>query len=176
MHCDVHEQPCCGLCGCTEHRKSERVDTIENAVQFLKENRQIDSLLTEVSTLKRKLMTAKTKGETNLSAIEKTVDENVAKTEEEVLSKVQFFENLKKEFVNEINLILKKGREELQKEVVNLEDGIFYTDHLETVLKRATTDNTGTLMQFIIVKEQLKKAKLQTIKCKYFSRKNHQIG
>lgn len=102
-------------------------------------------------------MTAKTKGETNLSAIEKTVDENVAKTEEEVLSKVQFFENLKKEFANEINLILKKGREELQKEVVNLEDGIFYTDHLETVLKRATTDNTGTLMQFIIVKEQVKK-------------------
>lgn len=63
MHCDEHEQPCCGLCGCTEHRKSERVDTIENAVQFLKENRQIDSLLTEVSTLKRKLMTAKTKEE-----------------------------------------------------------------------------------------------------------------
>lgn len=38
---------------------------------------------------------------------------------------------------------------------------IFYTDYVETVLKRTTTDNTDTLMQLIIVKEQLKKAELQ---------------
>lgn len=164
MYCHDHEQPCCGLCGCTEHRKCERVDTLENAVQFLKENRQIDSLFNEVSTLKRKLMKAKTKAEINLSDIENTVDENVAKTEEEVLSIVQYVENLKKKFVDEIFSTLKKGREELQKEVANLEDGIFYTDYLETVLKRATTDNTDTLMQYIIVKEQLKKAKLQTFR------------
>lgn len=38
---------------------------------------------------------------------------------------------------------------------------IFYTDYVETVLKRTTTDNTDTLMQLIIVKEQLKKAEPQ---------------
>lgn len=157
MYCHDHEQPCCGLCGCTEHRKCERVDTVENAVQFLKENRQIDSLLNEVSTLKRKLTKAKIKGETNVSAIENTVDENVSKTEDEVLSIVQYVENLEKEFVDEIFSTLKKGKEELQKKVANWEDGIFYTDYLETVLKRATTDNTDTLMQYIIVKEQLNK-------------------
>lgn len=166
MYCHDHEQPCCGLCGCTEHRTCERINTIENAVEFLKEGGEIDLLLSEVSTLKRKLMTAKTKGEMNLSDIENTVDENVAKIEKEFLSKVQYFENLKKEFVDKIFSTLKKGREELQREVAHLEDGIFYTDHLETELKRSntTTNNTEALMQFIVVKEQLKKAKLQTFR------------
>lgn len=166
MYCHDHEQSCCGLCGCTEHKKCERVDTIENAVQFLKENRQIDSLLNEVSTSKRKLMTAKTKGEMNMSDIENTVDENVAKTEDEFLCIVQFFEKLKKDFVHEIFLTLKKGREEFQREVANLEDGILYTDHLERELKRAktTTINTDTLMQLFMVKKQLQRAKLQTFR------------
>lgn len=47
-----------------------------------------------------------------------------------------------------------------------MEDGIFYTDHLERELKRAktTTINTDTLMQLIMVKKQLQRAKLQTFR------------
>lgn len=44
--------------------------------------------------------------------IENIVDENVVKIEDEFLCIVQFFENLKKDFVYEIFLIFKKGREE----------------------------------------------------------------
>lgn len=44
-----------------------------------------------------------------------------------------------------------------------MEDGIFYTEYLETGLKKTKkpTNNTEALMRFIIVKEKIKKAKLQ---------------
>lgn len=33
LYCHDHDQPCCALCGGTEHRTCEKVDTIENAFQ-----------------------------------------------------------------------------------------------------------------------------------------------
>lgn len=47
-------------------------------------------------------MKAKTEGTINLSEIDITVDEKIAKTEKEFLNLMQQFENLKKEYVNEV--------------------------------------------------------------------------
>lgn len=38
LYCHDHEKPWCALYGGTDHRKCERVDTLENAVRFLKES------------------------------------------------------------------------------------------------------------------------------------------
>lgn len=85
------------------------------------------------------------------------------KLKKEFLNVIQHFENLKQEYVDEVYSTLKKGRDKLQREIANLEDGIFYTEYLETGLEKTkkTTNNTEALMQFIIVKEKIKKAKLQ---------------
>lgn len=60
--------------------------------------------------------------------------------------------------------LLKKAEKNFKRRLQIGKMEFFYTDYLETVLKRATTDNTDTLMQYIIVKEQLNKTKLQTFR------------
>lgn len=83
LYCHDHEQPCCALCGGTEHRKCEKVDTLEHVAHVLRESGQMDSLLYEVNAFKEKLQTAQGKQELNISEIENTIDKNVARTEKE---------------------------------------------------------------------------------------------
>lgn len=84
MYCYDHEQPCCGLCVGTNHRKCEEVDTVETAAQFLRESGQMDTMICEMNAFKKNLLKVKTDETFNISEIENAVDNTVAKTEEEV--------------------------------------------------------------------------------------------
>lgn len=93
MFCHDNKQLCCELCSNTDKIKCERVNKLEDAVQFLKESGEIDLLLSETNTFKQKLMKAKTEGTMSLSEIINTV-------EEDILNLMQHFEHVKKEYVN----------------------------------------------------------------------------
>lgn len=117
MYCHEHEQPCCGLCVGTEHRKCEKVDTVENVAHILRESRKMDCMLSDLNTFRRNLMKVKNEEMNNISEIENMVDESVAKLEEETSDIMQHIEQLKKEHINEMFLTQKNGREKLQREI-----------------------------------------------------------
>lgn len=137
LYCHDHEQPCCALCGGTEHRKCKKVDTIENAVHFLRESGQMDSILNKIKTLKKRLLIAKTRHEKNVSEIESTVDENIAKTEKIFLALAERLEKMKKNYTDEMFSNLKKGKEKLQREIEKFDDAILCVDYCETCIEQA---------------------------------------
>lgn len=161
LYCHDHEQPCCGLCGGTEHRKCEKVDTIENVAHILRESGQMESLLKDVNAFKEKLQTAKTKQEQNISDIENTIDKNVARTEEEFLNLVKHLEKLKKEHVDSMFSTLKKSKEMLQREIEKIVDGVCCVDSCKTGIEDAqeTWNNTESVLKFVIAKEKFQKVK-----------------
>lgn len=161
MFCHDHEQPCCGLCVGTEHRKCKRVDTVENAAHFLRGSGQMDSMLCEVNAFKKNLLKVKTEEMNNVSEIESTVDENVAKTEEEVLALVQHIEHLKKKHIDEMFLTLKEGREKLQREIEKIEDGVFCVDNCKEEIEKAqgAQNNIEMIMKFFTAKKKFHKIK-----------------
>lgn len=85
LYCHDHDQPCCALCGGTEHRTCEKVDTIENAFQGFKKSEKMNTIQNEVKEFKKKLLRKKNEKEKNLLEIENTVEENITETEEEFL-------------------------------------------------------------------------------------------
>lgn len=50
MFCHDDKQLCCELCNNTDHITCERVNKLEDALQFLKESGEIDLLLNEINT------------------------------------------------------------------------------------------------------------------------------
>lgn len=166
MYCFDHEQPCCGLCVGTEHRKCEKLDTIENAAHTLRESEKLDCMLCEVTAFRQNLLKVKTEEMNNISEIENTVDKNVAKIEEETFAIVQHIEKLKKEHIDEMFLTQKKVREKLQKEIDKIDDGVFCVDNCKKEIEKAqgTEDNTEMIMKLFTVKEKFKKIRQNNFK------------
>lgn len=158
LYCHDHEQLCCGLCGGTEHRKCDRVDTIKDAVKFLRENGQMESMLNELNAFQMKYLKAKTEEEKNLSEIENRVDENVANAEREYLDLVQHLEKLKSKHIDELFTSLKEGREKLQRKIERLDDGILCLNHTKTEMEDAqkkTENDTDVLAKFVSARRKL---------------------
>lgn len=156
--CHDHEQPCCALCAGTEHRKCDSVDTIEDAVKFLRENGQMDSLLNELNAFQMKYLKAKTEEEKNLSEIENTVDENVANAEREYLELVQHLDKLKSKHIDELFTSLKEGREKLQRKIERLDDGILCLNYSKTEIedaKKKTENDAEVIAKFVSAKRKL---------------------
>lgn len=166
MYCHDHEQPCCGLCVGTEHRKCEKVDTVENAAHFLRESGQMDFMICEVNAFKKNLLKVKTEEINNISEIENTVDENVAAIEEETMAIVQHIEQLKKEHIDELFLTQKKGREKLQREIEKKEDGVFCIDKCKEEITKAqgTKNDVEMIMKLFTAKEKFHKIKQSNFK------------
>lgn len=166
MYCYDHEQPCCGLCVGTEHRKCEKVDTVENAAQCLRESEQMDTMLCEMNAFKKKLLKVKTDETFNISEIENAVDNTVAKTEEEVSAIVQHIEQLKLAYLDELFLSQKNGREQLQREIEKIEDGIFCIDKCKEEIEKAQGTKNGVemIMNFFTAKEKFHKIKQSNFK------------
>lgn len=161
LYCHDHEQPCCALCGGTEHRKCEKVDTLEHVAHVLRESGQMDSLLYEVNAFKEKLQTAQGKQELNISEIENTIDKNVARTEKEFLDMVKQLEKLKQEHLDLMFSTLKKSRQMLQTEMEKIADGVSCVDSCKTGIEDAkdSCNNTEAVVKFVIAKEQFQKVK-----------------
>lgn len=137
LYCHDHDLPICGLCGGTEHRKCEKVATIENALQALKESGKMNTLLNDIKEFKKKLLREKTEKENNLLEIENMVEENITETEEEFLAVMQHFQQLKTDYIDEMCTTMKKGRDKLQREIEKFEDGIHFVDNCEAAIKSA---------------------------------------
>lgn len=158
LYCHDHEQACCALCGGTEHRKCDRVDTVEDAVTFLRENGQMESLLNELSAFQMKYLKAKTEEEKTLSEIENTVDENVANVEKEYLELVHHLEKLKSKHIEELFVSLKEGKEKLQRKIERLDDGILCLNHSKTEVEDAqkkTENDAEVLAKIVSAKRKL---------------------
>lgn len=161
LYCHDHEKLCCGLCGVTEHRKCKRVDTLDNAVHFLKESGEMDSLLCKVNKFRTNLLKVKTEEMNNISEIESTVDEIVANTEGEASALVQHIEHLKKKHIDEMFLTLKEGRGKVQREIDKIEDGVFCVDNCKEEIEKAqgAENNIEMIMKFCTAKESFHKLK-----------------
>lgn len=161
LYCHDHEQLCCCLCGSTEHRKCDRVDTLEDALNFFRENGLIDTLLKEINIFKEKLQKAKTDGDKIISDIDCTVDNNVGETENECLVLVQHMEKLKVEYIDKLLSTAKISKEKLQREIEKLEDGIFCVDNCKSLIENANSSKSDieTLRQFFKAKEKFQHAK-----------------
>lgn len=157
MYCHDHDQPCCGLCVGTAHRKCEKVETIENAVHFLRKSGQMDSLLNKVITFRKQMLSAKYEEEKNISEIESKVEEDVAKTEK----LVKHIEDLKTQYVNELFSNLKKGKDKLQREIEKIEDGVLCVDNCKAKLEMAkeTENNVEAIVKFVTAKKHFQEAK-----------------
>lgn len=166
MYCHEHEQPCCGLCVGTEHRKCEKVDTVENVAHILRESRKMDCMLSELNTFRRNLMKVKNEEMNNISEIENMVDESVAKLEEETSDIMQHIEQLKKEHINEIFLTQKNGREKLQREIEKIEDGVSCVDNCKEEIEKAkgTENNEDLILKYFTAKEIFQKIKQNNFK------------
>lgn len=161
LYCHDHDQPMCGLCGGTEHRKCEKVDTIENALQVIRESGQIDSLLNKMIEFQKKLLKVKTEEEKNISEMESKVDEYLVKTEEEMLALVDKLEKMKREHSDEIASTTKQGKEKLQKEIDKLEDVILCIDHCKAGMEKTQSAgiDTDILIQFSRAKKKFQSVK-----------------
>ena len=156
LYCADHEQPCCGLCGVTEHKKCNNVYTIDIAGQRLKENGDIDSILNDTNTYKEELFRAKANSENNILEIENTVDAKRSQFEEEFKLIIQHLNDLKNKFLDELSTTLKRGREELSNQILTLEDGILCINYCKNGIQMAkdADSNTERLMKFHTALEQ----------------------
>lgn len=159
LYCHDHEQPCCALCGGTEHRKCEKVDTLENAVRFLKESGEMDSILNKIKTFKKRLLNAKTRQEKNVSEIESTVDENIAKNEKIFLDLAERLDKMKTVYTDEMCSNLKKGKAKLQSGIEKFEDALLYVSYCESGIEQAkgSENLSEAMVKFITAKEKFQK-------------------
>lgn len=159
LYCHDHEQPCCALCGGTEHRKCERVDTLENAVRFLKGSGEMDSILNKIKTFKKRLLNAKTRQEKNVSEIESTVDENIAKNEKVFLDLAERLDKMKTVYTDEMCSNLKKGKAKLQSEIEKFEDALLCVNYCESGIEQAKVSQnfSEAMVKFITAKEKFQK-------------------
>lgn len=150
----------------TEHRKCEKVDTIENAAHTLTESGKMDCMLCEVNAFRKNLLKVKTEEINNISKIENRVDSKVAKIEKEALTLVQHIEQLKKEHINEMLLTQKKCREKLEREIEKIQDCIFCVDKCKEELEKAqgTENNVDVVMKWFTAKEKFHKIKQNDFK------------
>lgn len=170
LYCHDHEQPCCALCGGTEHRKCERVDTLENAVRFLKESGEMDSILNKIKTFKKRLLNTKTRQEKNVCEIENTVDENIAKTDKIFLDLAERLDKMRAVYTDEMYSNLKKGKAKLQSEIEKFEDAILCVDYCETSIEQAkgSKNDSEAMVKFVSAKEKFQKISHFDFKQMYF--------
>ncbi|XP_078330614.1 protein meiotic P26-like [Crassostrea virginica] len=146
LYCSQHEQPCCGLCGATEHKKCKNVELITTAAQSLKKSGKFNSLIKETKAFKEKLFLANSNLKNNISEIESQMDEKKSRFESEFRSMIQHLEKLKNDFLEEMSLTLKEGKEKLQGEIERLENGILCTNSCINGLEMAMNAANETEM------------------------------
>lgn len=106
---------------------------LDNAVLFLRDNAQMNSILNKVNTFQQQLIKIKIAGGNNISEIENAVDNYVAKTE--------------------------KGRERLRRDLDKLEDGSFCLISCKREIEQTlgTENENGAVLKFASVKDKLRK-------------------
>ncbi|XP_061167814.1 uncharacterized protein LOC133176759 [Saccostrea echinata] len=137
LFCYKHEQTCCIICGGTEHRKCDSVETVEKAAQNYKESGEIDSILADVKSFRQKLIDAKDKQERNITELEDTFDKMSDETEKEINDIVRLIERLKREQLDEFSAAIKEGKEKLIRNVITFNDGIQCAEFCSNKLEKS---------------------------------------
>ncbi|XP_048748893.2 tripartite motif-containing protein 45-like [Ostrea edulis] len=173
LYCFDHEQPCCAMCGGMEHRRCEQFDTIENAVHVFKESGKVDSIMDDVNKFKSKLEKAKDEEEKNITEIENSVDEMIARSEEDFKTLLDHLQKLQHEHIEEISSSLKKSKEKLQTCIGTLTDGIQCAEYCSKMFEQARISEYET--EFIM-KFHTSKITYEHLKHVNFSRKRIMIS
>lgn len=122
-----HEESCCTMCVSTTHRKCESVEPIGETATKLREyfeGKEFDLLLEHVEILEDKLMKTKTEQEMCVRRLENTSDrisEETERVSEEAFHHLQY---LKNQFLTNVSKGVKKSKENYEKNINSLLDGI----------------------------------------------------
>ncbi|XP_061190739.1 E3 ubiquitin-protein ligase Midline-1-like [Saccostrea echinata] len=147
LYCFKHEQPCCIICGGTEHRQCDSVEAVEKAEETYRACGKIDSMLEDMRSLRQKLINAKVEQERNITELEDTLDKVTEETEKELNDIIHLIERLKTEHLDEFSAAVKKGKEMLTRNVAIFSDGIQCAEFCFDILEKAKEkQNESTLM------------------------------
>ncbi|XP_062616147.1 uncharacterized protein LOC134277866 [Saccostrea cucullata] len=161
LFCNDHKALCCTMCVSTEHRKCDRVDTVEVAAKSLRESGKLSGLLTEVKNLEKKLTGSKARQEKNITEIEDSVDSLTEKAEKELKILVEHLEKLKNDLLQKISVAGKTSQEKIRKSLEIVTDGISCAKSCGDKVERAMEKGSDVqlLMEYYLARatqEQMK--------------------
>lgn len=119
----------------------------------------MDSILNKIKTFKKRLLNAKTRQEKNVSEIESTVDENIAKNEKIFLDLAERLDKMKTVYTDEMCSNLKKGKAKLQSGIEKFEDALLYVSYCESGIEQAkgSENLSEAMVKFITAEEKFQK-------------------
>ncbi|XP_062619399.1 probable E3 ubiquitin-protein ligase MID2 [Saccostrea cucullata] len=163
VYCHDHGEPCCTICGCTEHRKCNDVTTIESAVKTLRDRCSFGVLLLEVQQLKKILSDAKEKEENNITELDEALKKTTEMTERNFNEVVKYLENLKNEHLKNVSVAVKESKEKISRCVDKLSDGIQCVNYCEQNIERAKASNNDSeiLLKYYSAKQVFNKMKFR---------------
>ncbi|XP_062602020.1 uncharacterized protein LOC134263663 [Saccostrea cucullata] len=163
VYCHDHEEPCCTICDCTEHRKCKDVTTIESASQKLRNNCSFNILLSDVKKLKNTLSDAKEEEENNIAELDEVLEKTTEMTERNYEEAVSYLENLKNEHLKNVSVAVKKSKGKIRMCVDRLSEGIQCANYCEKNIERAkVSDNDAEMMlQYYTAKQVFNNVKFR---------------
>lgn len=142
LFCQDHEESCCTMCVSTTHRKCESVEPIGETATKLREyfeGKEFDLLLEHVEILEDKLMKTKTEQEMCVRRLEITSDRISEETERVFEEAFHHLQYLKNQFLTNMSEGVKKSKENYEKNINSLLDGI----HCARFIKNKMRESTG---------------------------------
>ncbi|XP_061180322.1 transcription intermediary factor 1-alpha-like [Saccostrea echinata] len=136
LYCNDHEEPCCAMCCCTDHRKCESVETVEQKTEKIRNNGSTDILLQDLKKFEVKLSETKVKQEKNITEIEDNTDKMTEEIQNLKGRIIQHVEKLECEYLDEMSKLAKQCKEKLTRDVQAVGDRINLMKHCITDLER----------------------------------------
>ncbi|XP_062593613.1 uncharacterized protein LOC134255110 [Saccostrea cucullata] len=165
LYCNDHEEPCCTMCCCTDHRKCESVETVEEKAEKVRCSGSVDALLQDIRKFKVKLSEVKVKQESNITEIEDNTDKMTEKVQKLKRSIIQHVERLESEYLDEMSKLTKQCKEKLTLNIQALQDSVNLMKHCITNLESAKDlQGIDFLAEFLTAEKTLghiKKSKLK---------------
>ncbi|XP_061185919.1 tripartite motif-containing protein 5-like [Saccostrea echinata] len=161
MFCFDHQEACCTTCVSFEHRKCQKVESIDKCLTALQEDNAIEKLMTEIDKLSLKLENIAKEEESNISQIDLQSNEILRTIEQIQQEIVEHMELLKNSHAGELSKITKERKDKLNSSLDSIMEKKLYMEHCKQVISRVKEN--GSDLAFVTKYYEVKR-KIDEIK------------